>query len=71
MNRRYISLSLAGDLYDYVYDMEKKEVYTEDFPDIPIEKVRLVCGHTLTHDEIRTLIENRIKAYELLNSSFS
>jgi len=71
VNVRYISLSLAGDIYDYIYELDKKEVYTEDFPGIKIEKVRLSCGHTLNHDEVKTLIENRIKAYELLNSSFS
>lgn len=70
MDKKYISISLAGDIYDYVYYPKTREVCTQDFPDVPVVRVNLICGHSINHDELREIVENKLKAYEMLAESF-
>jgi len=57
---KHIRLNLAGKDYRYVYNPLKGEVYTEEFPGIPIERVFIACGHYLTHDQLRGVIEEKL-----------
>jgi len=61
MNKRYISLYLAGERFDYVYYPQTRMVATQDFPDIPIVKVFTPCRKILSHDNIRDTIEYKFK----------
>jgi hypothetical protein len=63
MDKKYISLNLLGDRYDYIYNTQTREVCTQNFPDVPIFRVTLSHGHTLNHDEVRQIIERKLKEY--------
>ena len=64
MNKRYISLYLSGERFDYIYYPETRMVATQDFPDIPIVKVFSPCRKIFSHDTIRDTIEYKLKQYE-------
>ncbi|NBP02856.1 MAG: hypothetical protein EBU90_22615 [Proteobacteria bacterium] len=70
MSKKYISLILAGDQYDYVYHPETRTVCTQMFPDVPVCRVSLNCLHSLSHDTLRDIVENKLKSYEMLADSF-
>lgn len=70
MDKKYISINLAGDIYDYVYYPSTREVCTQDFPDVPVVRVILGCGHIINHDVLRQIVENKLSAYEMLADSF-
>lgn len=66
--KRTVRLNLAGQYFTYIYSPLTGEVCTPEFPDIPIEKVFVTCGHYLTHDTIRKIIEEKLglPSYEVL-----
>lgn len=70
---KHISLNLAGVNYRYIYNPLKGEVYTEEFPDIPVERVYIACGHYITHDQLRGIIEEKLgmPTFKALSSLFS
>lgn len=70
MDKKYISLDLAGERYDYIYNTKTREVCTQDFPDIPVVRVFLGCSHSITHDTLRQIIEDKLKLYDMLADSF-
>ena len=70
MDKRYISLNLGGDVYDYVYYPKTRQVCTQIFPDVPVVRVNINCGHSIDHDTLCKVIENQIKSLDLLSNSF-
>lgn len=70
MSKKFVSLFMAGEQYDYVYYPDSDTVCTQMFPDVPIQKVFLNCFHHLNHDQVRDLIKDKLKSYELLENAF-
>ena len=70
MDKRYISLFLAGEKYDYIYYKKDRTVCTQDFPDVPVVRVSLGCGHSIDHDTIRNIIEDRFRSVDTLADLF-
>lgn len=64
MNDR-ILLKLAGEQFQFLYNREKKEVYNPLFPGVPVQKIKLFCGHDIDHDTLRKIILDKIEGYEL------
>jgi len=71
MVKSFISLNLAGERYDYLYYPKTRTVCTPEFSDIPIVRVHIGCGHTIGHDTVRDLIEEKQKKFEELADLFS
>lgn len=71
MDKNFISLNLAGQRYDYIYYPKARTVCTPEFPDVPVVRVFLGCGHSITHDTLRDIIEERQKTLEDLAELFS
>lgn len=70
MSKYSVSLSLAGERYDYLYCPKTKTVCTSDFPDVPVVRVRLGCGHSIDHDTLLKIIEEKQKTLQLLADLF-
>lgn len=70
MDKSFVTLNLGGQKYDYIYYPKTRTVCTPEFPDIPIEKVYLKCAHSLKHDTVRDIIEERQKVLEKLAQLF-
>lgn len=60
-----VLLNLAGEKVELLYNRNTKEVYNALFPGVSIHKYPTACGFQLTHDELRTLIENKLNEFEL------
>lgn len=56
---KYCHLVLGGERYEYCYDPETREISTQMFPKIKIDKVVVGCGKSFGHDIIRDIIEDR------------
>lgn len=56
---KLVSLNIAGRPHRYIYNQEKDEVYTEEFPGIPVESVN-VCFGKLKHDTLRDIIRVKL-----------
>ena len=69
----YIRLYMSGDFYDYGYNPLTREVFTLEFPTIPVEQVVLRCGRIIKHDMLRDTIEEKLglKSFSQLADSFS
>ncbi|NBW57257.1 hypothetical protein EBR43_05640 [bacterium] len=61
---------MGGEQYDYAYEPQTRTVYTQMFDQVPVQCVHLRCGTVIKHDDLRMLIENKLKAYEMLENSF-
>lgn len=70
MDKKYISLILGPDRYDYVYYPKTREVCTQMFPDVPVHKVYLGCGHSVDQNMLRDIVESKLKSYKMLADSF-
>ena len=70
MDKKYITLNLAGEKYDYVYYPKSREVCTQEFPDVPVVRVFLGCGHSLTHKVLVNIVEDKLKEYQMLEDCF-
>jgi len=70
MDNKYISLNLAGERYDYIYNPKAREVYTQLFPHIPVVRVNLGCGHSITHNTLLSIVEDKLKEWNMLEESF-
>jgi hypothetical protein len=70
MDKRYISLAFAGEVYDYIYYPKTREVCTQIFPNVPVVRVNLGCGHSIDHDTLCKIVENQIKSLDVLSNSF-
>ena len=70
MDKNFISLNLAGEKYDYIYYPKTRTVCTQMFPDIPVVRVFVGCGHSITHDTLRNIIEEKQKTFEMLADLF-
>jgi len=70
MDKRYIRLNLGNDHYDYFYYPKTKTVCTTFFPDIPVYRVFLGCGHFIGHDTLVEIIEEKQKVLEELANLF-
>ena len=70
---QYTILVLAGEEYAYAYNPLTDEVCTAEFPDVPIHKLYMACGHVLHHDDIRMLVKAKlgILSHCELQASFS
>lgn len=60
-----VQLKLAGETFRFLYNKEKKEVYNELFPGIKIDKIRTACGHTINHDLILKMVQDKAEEFEL------
>jgi len=60
-----MTLRLAGEQYQFLYNRDKKEVYNPLFPGIPVHKLQLHCGHTLDHNTMAIMIAEKIHNSEL------
>jgi len=70
---QYTILVLAGQEYAYAYNALTDEVYTAEFPGIPVHKLYTACGHVLDHHHIRMLVKQQlcIPSHCELEASFS
>jgi len=71
MDNYDIRLTLGGEIYDYVYNSKTRTVCTQLFPDVPVFRVFMGCGHSIGHDTLLELIEKQRRELELLAQSFS
>ena len=60
-----IQLNLAGERVSFLYNRDSKEVYNPLFPGIAIYKYPTNCGHILSHDQLREIVEGKINEFEL------
>jgi len=60
-----VLLNIAGEKVELLYNRSTKEVYNLLFPGVPIHKYPVACGFQLTHNELRTMVENKINEFEL------
>jgi len=60
-----VLLNIAGEKVEVLYNRSTKEVYNPLFPGVPIHKYPVACGFKLTHDELRTVVENKLNEFEL------
>jgi len=70
MDKIFVTLNLAGQKYDYIYDREAKKIFTVHFPDVPVVRVHLGCGHSVDHNTLLKIIEDRQKSLEMLAELF-
>jgi len=56
---KYCYLILGGERYEYCYNPRNREVSTQMFPGIKIDKVTVGCGRSFNHDTIRDIIEDK------------
>lgn len=56
----YTLLLIAGEEYAYAYNPLTDEVYTAEFPGIPVYKLYTRCGRVLDHDTIRTIVKDKL-----------
>ena len=70
MGNKFISLNLAGERYDYIYNPKAREVYTQLFPNVPVVRVNLGCGHSINHSTLLSIVEDKLKEWDMLESSF-
>jgi hypothetical protein len=70
---QYVILVLSGQEYAYAYNALTDEVYTAEFPGIPVHKLYTACGHVLDHHHIRMLVKQKlcIPSHCELEASFS
>jgi len=71
MDEVNVSLNLGDQVYDYTYNRKTRTVYTQLFPGVPVFRVFLGCGHSIGHDTLVEVIEERQKVLEELAQSFS
>lgn len=57
---QYTLLVIAGEEYAYAYNPLTDEVYTAEFPGIPVYKLYSRCGHVLDHNTIRTIVKGKL-----------
>jgi len=67
-NWKYISLELGGARYDYIYDVDKNDVYTQDFPGIPVQKFHMSCGLMMDPGTLKEIISYKLGMHELVNT---
>lgn len=60
-----VQLKLAGETFRFLYNKEKQEVYNELFPGIKIDRVRTLCGHTIPHNILLKIVEDKQREFEL------
>ena len=70
---QYVILLFAGEEYAYAYNALTDQVYTAEFPDVPIHKLYTRCGMILNHACIRTIVKAKlgIASHDALQASFS
>jgi hypothetical protein len=57
---KYCSLHIGADTYHYILNTDTDTVYTQDFPDIAIEKFRTACGLLVTPQTIALIIREKL-----------
>ena len=67
-NWKYVSLDLGGTRYDYIYDVDKNDVYTQDFPGIAVQKFHMSCGLLMDPDTLKEIISYKLGMHELMNT---
>ena len=67
-NWKYVSLELGGTRYDYIYDVDNNEVYTQDFPGIAVQKFHMSCGLLMDPDTLKEIISYKLGMHELMNT---
>jgi hypothetical protein len=60
-----VLLKLAGEKIELLYNRNTREVYNPLFPGIAIYKYPTNCGHILSHNELREIVENKLNEFEL------
>lgn len=65
MNYARVQLKLAGETFRFLYDRDKQEVYNELFPGIKVDRVHTLCGHTIKHDMILKMVQDKAEEFEL------
>jgi hypothetical protein len=67
-NWKYVSVELGGVRYDYIYDVHKNDVYTQDFPGIPVQKFHMSCGLLMDPDTLKEIIAYKLGMHELMHA---
>ena len=60
-----IGLKIGGSLVYFLYNKDKKEVYDPLFPGIPMDHYVTNCNTIIKHDNLRSIIENKINEFEI------
>lgn len=64
-NWKYVTLNLAGEIHNYIVDLDKKCCYLMDFPGVDLHTYTLDCGHRLTPQDIYEICMEKIGLTEL------
>jgi hypothetical protein len=67
-NWKYISVELGGARYDYIYDVHKNDVYTQDFPGISVQKFHMSCGLMMDPGTLKEIIAYKLGMHELMHT---
>jgi hypothetical protein len=67
-NWKYVSVELGGTRYDYIYDVDRNDVYTQDFPGIAVQKFHMSCGLLMDPDTLKEIIAYKLGMHELVNT---
>lgn len=60
-----VCLGLAGEKMQFLFNVDKNEVYNPLFPGIKIEKVYLNCGHIVPHDILLKIVQEKSEEFQL------
>lgn len=60
-----VTLKLAGEQFQFLFDMDKNEVYNPLFPGIKIDRVRTACGHIIPHDMLLKIVQEKSEEFQL------
>lgn len=64
-NWKYVTLNLAGEIHNYIVDMDRKCCYLKDFPGVELHPYTLQCGHRLSPQDVYEICLEKIGLQEL------
>lgn len=67
-NWKYCSVELGGVRYDYIYDVGRNDVYTQDFPGISVQKFHMSYGLMMDPDTLKEIISYKLGMHALTNA---
>ena len=60
-----ISLKLAGDVCDFIYDVKEDRIYPRMFPGIDVEPFTTSCGVRIKPDFLKKVLVEKIAIFEI------
>lgn len=60
-----VCLKLAGETMQFLYNIDKNEVYNPLFPGIKIHKVYTACGLVIPHNMLLKIVQEKSEEFQL------